>query len=75
MVSECQYIERGKKKLREIERELNTPLYLLRCVQIHLSIKDLSELDVGMVLDMMTEQQNDDYNWPYKATQEDFDRF
>lgn len=67
--------EQGKKKQREIERELNTPLFLLRCIQLGLTLSDLSQIDIGLALDMMTEQQNDDYHWPFKATQADFDRF
>ncbi len=39
------------------------------------SIRDLELLTVGMVLDMFTEQQNDEYKYPRMATQEDFDKF
>lgn len=48
---------------------------MLRCVQIGLSMSDLDFLDYGMVIDMMTERQNDDYNYKELATQADFDRF
>lgn len=48
---------------------------MLRCVQIGLSMPDLDFLDYGMVIDMMTERQNDDYNYKELATQADFDRF
>lgn len=40
-----------------------------------LSIADLDLLEIGMIWDMATESSNDDYDWPYKATQADFDRF
>ena len=54
---------------------MTTPLFLLRCVQIGLSIRDLDLLTIGMVIDMYAESSNDDYKCPEVATQEDFDRF
>lgn len=54
---------------------MTTPLFLLRCVQIGLSIRDLDLLTIGMVNDMYAESRNDDYKYPEVATQEDFDRF
>ena len=54
---------------------MTTPLFLLRCVQIGLSIRDLDLLTIGMVNDMYAESSNDDYKYPEVATQEDFDRF
>lgn len=55
---------------------MNTALYLLRCVQIGLSISDLELLEVGMIYDMFTESSNDDWDgWRQKATQEDMDKF
>ena len=60
---------------RPSSRELNTPLFLLRCCQVGISIRDLDLLTVGMVMDMFTEQQNDSYKYPRMATQEDFDKF
>ena len=38
--------------------------YLLTCVQLGISIADLDLLTIGLVNDMFTERQNDDY--PYK---------
>ena len=66
----------SKKKLRPTDREMTTPLFLLRCVQLGLSIRDLDLLTIGMVNDMFAESRNDEYKG-YKeiATQEDFDRF
>ena len=66
---------RPKKKIRPTDRELTTPIFLLRCVQLGISLRDLELLTVGMVNDMYTEQQNDEYKYPQLATQEDFDRF
>lgn len=61
------------------ERPLTTGLFLLRCVQMGLSIADLEFLTIGMVYDMMIEQANDGVKDAYDnvrmATQEDFDNF
>ena len=54
---------------------MTTALYLLRCIQIGLSILDLDLLDYGVVLDMMTEAGNDNYEYKQLATQDDFDKF
>ena len=54
---------------------MTTPLFLLRCVQIGLSIRDLDLLTIGMVNDMFVESRNDEYKYDEIATQEDFDRF
>jgi len=55
---------------------MTTPLFLLRCVQLGLSLRDLDLVTIGMVNDMYAESQNDEYKG-YKeiATQEDYDRF
>lgn len=54
---------------------MTTPLFLLRCVQLGISIRDLDLLTIGMVNDMYAEKSNDEYNYKVLATQEDFDRF
>lgn len=54
---------------------MTTPLFMLRAVQVGISINDLDLLTIGMVLDMFTEMGNDDFDYPVMATQEDFDRF
>jgi len=38
-------------------------------------VADLDLLTVGMVLDMLTEQKNDNYKYPAMASQNDFDKF
>lgn len=48
---------------------------MLRCKELGLSVADLEHIDTGLVWDMMTEQGNDQYQYPYKASQEDFDKF
>jgi hypothetical protein len=47
---------------------------MLRCVQLGISISELELLSIGMVNDMYIEAQNDDYEYPIVATQEDIDR-
>ncbi len=54
---------------------MTTPLFLLRCLQIRLSLRDLDLLTIGMVLDMYTEQANDQEQYDELAGQADFDRF
>lgn len=54
---------------------MTTPLFLLRCVQLGLSIRDLDLLTIGMVNDMYAESRNDDVKYATLATQEDFDLF
>ena len=55
---------------------MTTPLFLLRCVQLGLSIRDLDLLTIGMVNDMYAESSNDDYKgYQQLAPQEDFVRF
>ena len=55
---------------------MTTPLFLLRCVQLGISIRDLDLLTIGMVNDMYAESSNDAYKgYSQLATQEDFDAF
>ena len=54
---------------------MTTPLVLLRCVEIGISISDLDLLTIGLVLDMWTEKSNDGQQYDRRATQEDFDKF
>lgn len=54
---------------------MTTPLFLLRCVQLGLSIADLDLLSIGLINDMYAESQNDECSYAVLATQEDFDRF
>lgn len=54
---------------------MTTPLFLLRCVQLGLSITDLEMLSIGLINDMYVESRNDDSQYAQLATQEDFDRF
>ena len=54
---------------------MTTPLFLLRCVQLGISIRDPDLLTVGMVNDMFSELHRDDETFDYVAQQSDFDRF
>ena len=53
---------------------MTTP-FLLRCIEIGISIRDLDLLTIGMVMDIWTEKANDDVKYQQIATQEDFDKF
>lgn len=54
---------------------MTTPLFLLRCTEIGISIRDLDLLSIGLVLDIWTEKGNDGVKYARVATQEDFDKF
>ena len=54
---------------------MTTPLFLLRCVQLGLSMADLDLLSIGLINDMYAESRNDDCKYAQLATQEDFDRY
>ena len=63
------------KKLHRSSRKMTTPLFLLRCIEIGISIRDLDLLTIGIVMDIWTEKANDDVKYQQIATQEDFDKF
>lgn len=48
---------------------------MLRCKELGLSVDELENIEFGLVVDMMIERGNDDYQYPYKASQKDFDKF
>lgn len=54
---------------------MTTPLFLLRCVQLGISIRDLDLLTIGMVNDMYAESGNDEYKYPVLADQTAMDKF
>lgn len=54
---------------------MTSPLFLLRCVQLGISIRDLDLLTIGMVNDMYAESSNDEYKgYAQIATQMDFSK-
>lgn len=54
---------------------MTTPLFLLRCTEIGISIADLDLLTIGLVMDMWTEKGNDGVKYTQVAGQEEFDKF
>lgn len=54
---------------------MTTPLFLLRCVQLGLSMQDLELLSIGLINDMYAESRNDECKYAHLATQEDMDKF
>ena len=41
---------------------MTTPLFLLRCKQLGLSMTELDLLTIGLINDMFTERENDEYS-------------
>jgi hypothetical protein len=54
---------------------MNTAVFMLRCLQVGLTLSDLDNIDYGQVMDMVIESGNDSCEYKQVATQEDFDRF
>ena len=54
---------------------MTTPLFLLRCLQIGLSLDELDLLTIGMVTEIFIERNNDDYDYCYTADQQAYDSF
>ena len=54
---------------------MTTPLFLLRCVQLGLSMADLEMLSIGLINDMYCESRNDEYRYAILGTQADMDLF
>lgn len=48
---------------------------MLRCFQMGVSIADLEVLSIGTVFDMLTEADNDSFDYKPMANQDDFDKF
>ena len=63
------------KKTSPTYLELTSRLFLLRCVQLGLSMADLEMLSISLINDMHAESRNDECKYAQIATQEDFDRF
>ncbi len=54
---------------------MTTPLFLLRCLQIGLSLDELDLLTIGMVTEIAIERANDEYDYCYIADQQTMDEF
>ena len=63
------------KKLRATDREMTTPLLLLRAVQLCVQIGEMDLLTIGTINYMHTEMQNDENQGSYStlASQDDMD--
>lgn len=64
-----------KKINRPTDRPMTTALFMLRCLQVGLSLDDLDKLEIGLVNDMFIEMANDHEQWNTLATQEDMNKF
>lgn len=53
---------------------MTTALFMLRSVQLGLSISDLDLVTMGTVYDMINESNRDSIEWREQATQADMDR-
>ncbi len=54
---------------------MTTALFMLRCVQLGISIADLDLLTIGSINDMFLESKRDEETWGWAASQDDMDRF
>lgn len=54
---------------------MTTALFLLRCVEVGISVSELDLLSIGMVLDIWTEKANDSVKYNRVAGQAEFDKF
>lgn len=54
---------------------MTTALFLLRCLQVGISLRDLDLITIGTVNDMYVESGNDSFDYSALATQQDFDYF
>lgn len=55
------------KKLRPTDREMTTPLLLLRAVQLGVHISEMDMLTIGTINDMYSEMQNDENKEAYST--------
>lgn len=56
-------------------REPTGAAFMLRCAAFGLSDEALAGFSIGMIYDMLTEQQNDGHEYPAKATADDIAAF
>ena len=64
-----------QKKVKETTREESTPMLVLRALQIGLHLSDLEQITLGDLVDILIERENDEFEYPIKASQEDFRSF
>ena len=56
-------------------REVSTALITLRAKQMGFTIDELSLISLGFFYEMLTESDNDHFDYPLEATQENIDSF
>ena len=56
-------------------REESTALIILRALQAGFKLSDLEQITLGELIDILIEIDNDNYEYPIKATQDDFRSF
>ena len=54
---------------------MTTALITLRAKQIGFSLKELSLITLGFLYEILTEADNDHFDYPLEATQEDINSF
>lgn len=54
---------------------MTTPLFLLRCVQLGISMADMELLSIGLINDMYAESRNDECKYAEVANQEDYNKW
>ena len=64
-----------EEKLPDTEMKMTTPLFLLRCVQIGISLRDLDLVTIGCINDMFAGKGNNSTEYAEIATQDQMDRF
>lgn len=57
--------------MKPTTRDPNGAVFMLRCAQLGLSDEALQGMTIGMVYDLLTEQANDNEEYPVKGDQED----
>lgn len=50
-------------------------MLMLRALQIGLRLSDLDNITLGELVDILIENENDSYEYPIKASQDDFRSF
>ena len=48
---------------------------MLRAIQLGFRLSDLDQITIGELLDVLIEHENDSYEYPIKATVDDFRSF
>lgn len=61
--------------MRPSSRPETTALFLLRSMQVGLSMSDLEDMTMGMVYEIFIERENDKFEWDELATAEDIANF